>query len=110
MGGIPEQLWGFGQVVAMILLGSNILAFIAGVKGEYYKIHQILRGYAKQDLIEWKGETSSTEADTSSNCDQERSSTRATEASQQPFTIRRVSGTTGLMAGAESGDGYRVTL
>jgi hypothetical protein len=32
-GGITEQQWGFGQIVAMILLGTNIVVLVNGIQG-----------------------------------------------------------------------------
>jgi hypothetical protein len=31
--GITEQQWGFGQIVAMILLGTNIVVLVNGIQG-----------------------------------------------------------------------------
>jgi len=33
--GIAEQQWGFGQIVAMILLGTNIVALVNGIQGKF---------------------------------------------------------------------------
>lgn len=37
--GGPETAWGFGQIVAMVLLGGNILQFIDGYIGECHVEH-----------------------------------------------------------------------
>jgi hypothetical protein len=33
--GVTEQQWGFGQTVAMILLGTNIIVLVNGIQGEF---------------------------------------------------------------------------
>jgi hypothetical protein len=33
--GITEQQWGFGQIIAMILLGTNIIVLVNGIQGEF---------------------------------------------------------------------------
>ena len=36
--GLAEQQWGFGQIVAIVLLGSNVVALCNGVGGQSYTI------------------------------------------------------------------------
>jgi hypothetical protein len=61
--GTTEQEWGFGQIVAMIPLGSNVLGVLSGVQGMFFcfavSLRCIMRNKAVKithstDYHEWK--------------------------------------------------------
>jgi hypothetical protein len=48
--GSAEKEWGFGQIVALILLGGNILQFVDGVFGMFSPPECVLKTRLTQDI------------------------------------------------------------